>query len=203
MCENDNVYVITPVGLRFADVNVLCASSPGVSGMVFEPRCEFSLNGDPLHLHVPDQFREEDMKIVVKPEFVFCEDPQGAREVELSSQPAAHSFQGISDSGDLRIRSEPILLAHAIQDSGGVCRKFRQAHFNFAVNVINELTKGERRIFRPVAREKMIEVDVGEDGSEAAVGRWKSPSAGFPSWMRVGEGVDLAVTPDSLLVILR
>ena len=143
------------------------------------------------------------MKIVVKCGFVFFKDRQRTQKIERSSQPVAHSFQGISDSGDLKIRPQPILLAHAIQDSGGVCRKFRQAHFNIAVNVINELTKGERRIIRPVTREKMIEVDVGEDGSEAAVGRWKSPSAGFPSRMRVGEGVDLAVTPDSLLVILR
>jgi len=143
------------------------------------------------------------MKIVVKCGFVFFKDPQRTREVERSSQPVAHSFQGISDSGDLKIRPQPILLAHAIQDSGGVGRELRQANFKIAVKVIDESTDWDHGILRPVARKKMIEVDVRQDGSEAAVWRWKSHYAGFPSRMRVGKGIDLPVTADALLVILR
>lgn len=143
------------------------------------------------------------MKIVVKPGFVFFKDRYGTREVEGSSQPAAHSFQGISDPGDLRIRSKPILLAHAIQDSGGVCRELRQTNLEFAIKLIDEPAEWDRGIFGPVAREKMVEVDVGENRSETAVWLRKPPYAGLPPRMRVGEGVDLPVTPDSLLVVFR
>jgi len=143
------------------------------------------------------------MKIVVKSGFVFFENRQGTREVKRSAQPAADSFQDVADSGGVRIRSEPILLAHAIQNDGGMRREFRQASLKVAVKVINELPKGAVGIHRPVSREKMIEVDVGENASEAAV-RWREPQhAGFPSRMRVGEGINLAVTADALLVALR
>src|SRR5215472_14009993 len=106
------------------------------------------------------QFREEHLKIVVKPGCMLFKDRQRTRQVERSSQPAADPLQNVTDAGDASVRSEPILLPHAVQDEGSVLGNFRQANFKIAIKVIDEPPKWDDGVFRPVAGQKMIEVDV-------------------------------------------
>ena len=124
-----------------------------------------------------DQFREEHVKIAVKSGFLLFKNRQGTREVERPSQPAADSLQNATDSGDASVRCKPILLPHASEDRGSVLGNFRQANFKIAIKVIDELPKRDGGVFRPVAGQKMIEVDVGQDAAEAAVGRRKPQHA--------------------------
>lgn len=82
-------------------------------------------------------------------------------------------------------------------------RNLRQADVKIEIEILDEEPQRYRGIIRPIACQEMIEINIRQDTSETAKGRREASHARLPSRVCVGEGINLTVTADALLIRLR
>ena len=130
-----------------------------------------------VHFYMLLQLGEEGAEVIEKCGFVFFEDWSRVGQVEGAAEAAADAAQNVPHAGQGMIGAEPVFFAHAKERKRCLWGNFREARFDVPVNLADELRQGYIGIRWPITGQKMVEGDVGEDASVAAVGRRKAPDA--------------------------
>src|SRR5215469_10190 len=154
-------------------------------------------------LYMGHQFGEEGVEVVPKGGLVLLENRHGAGQVEGAAEPATNAAQDVGDALDRVVCPNPVFIADAMKPLSGLRGEFWQARFDISVELGNELGQENIAVLRPIAGQKMVEVNVREDACVAAIGSRKALYAGIHPRMRIGKTIDLAVLADASLKGLR